>query len=1504
MGNKQRSDRQGQKPRLGHSSREQKRLLIANTGKQKTVYFTALLLSGRVAHVLWRFRCFVRFIQVGGADRKIVCKKRRKKAVCCLTWSGPDGIRRPHNYRNRRGRVGAVVIPDRPTDQGVAAATASDAPRSEPRGTTAVAIRGAQTTRQKGKEAMVRRARTWSGRGQAVRLLVAPLVCGLSAATVWAQNSSTSGSAAPRSIVSSSATSSDARALLREGRRALEAGQFDRAQDLARAAEASNPSGRWGLFEDTPQALLKDIQAAVAKAQKKQAEQLLRQAKALMAQPARSDHEKAAQLDQALQLAQRAEQLHGPYSIWDFGDRPDKIIRQIQAARARLNVPVVAPTSPANGVTTAGGRTPSGVPSAAGTANNSTGNRPAGPPSGAPPADKKATAQRLLAEGKRLADEGQFAAAKAKFLEADRLGVVFGPQEYTPAYALQDLNVRGQRAIDQLLVQARQHLAKKETSAAETTLNRAAEIATQLGLHARPIEELRAQLRSSSAPSGNAVATNPQAPAASPLAPVAPPTTAATPSAGPTARQLLDQAAQEFAAGRLDIAEQLAIKAHNHPEGGLHNEARALLNSIDAERLAQKKINAVRSLEAAETAIRQREYNQAMGILLLIDPNHLPPDRKSRREELLTQCRGELEKSGSGVSPVAGHSGTSPENAASPSGTPPAKNPDSVATQTDALRQVQFQKLRSEGLKVQSEATKAFANGETDLAIQMLQDYARRVRAADLDPASVTLLLRPIEGRLDTFRVMKGQTEALARQQRENREAREQIAGRAAAEEQRKTEIAALVRRYHELVKRGDFVEAEKVALQAKQLDPDNPALGQLAYMAKMNKRVRDAEKLKSDKEQFVLDALNKAEHPGPFVDVDNPVAVKLEAYRRARNRGSLDDAYLKTRSEAEYDIELKLNKPIEIEFSQTPINQAIENLKTLIGVPILLDEAALEAEGLSPVKPVTVKPGYPVAAKHILSFTLEQAGLSYVIENDMVKVTTTRKAKGRLYTKVFAVADLVTPVPNFAMPDYANVDKMFAHSGAKAQIGGTGMPTPSNPPGGLGGGVPASLVTGLQPGIHGGVPLSQAGRLESQWQSGGPVSASAPVTTEQNSRHEQLIHLITSLIKPDSWDGMGGAGRIQYYDVGSALIVNQTADVIREVEDLLEALRRLQDLALAVEVRIVSVSESWFERMGLDFSMNIKTHTTSFEPQLTTIDPNTGFAGVFRPVPFINDINAKGVTVGLTPAGTFTPDLDVPIRPRNFQMAIPPFGGYPNMPGQNGGIALGLAFLNDIQVYMFMEAAQGDRRVNVMQAPKLTLFNGQTATLTVSSLQFFVTNVQVISVNGQLVFVPQNMPFPGPGDFNQGGIVSITIQGVISADRRFVRLNMPITLSAQTGANVPLFPFTTFVIPVFEGGSQGQPVPFTQFLQQPAFTTLNINTTVVCPDGGTVLLGGFKHLSEGRNEFGPPVLSKVPYLNRLFKNVGIGRETSHIMIMVTPRIIINSEEEIFQTEGRPPLGQ
>ncbi len=80
--------------------------------------------------------------------------------------------------------------------------------------------------------------------------------------------------------------------------------------------------------------------------------------------------------------------------------------------------------------------------------------------------------------------------------------------------------------------------------------------------------------------------------------------------------------------------------------------------------------------------------------------------------------------------------------------------------------------------------------------------------------------------------------------------------------------------------------------------------------------------------------------------------------------------------------------------------------------------------------------------------------------------------------------------------------------------------------------------------------------------------------------------------------------------------------------------------------------------------------------------------------------------------------------------------------------------------------------------------------------------------------------------------------------------------------------------------------------VQLPNTTTTTITTTVTVPDGGTVLLGGVKQLNEERTEFGVPVVSKIPLLDRLFRNVGIGRTTNSVMLMVTPRIIILEEEE------------
>jgi len=54
--------------------------------------------------------------------------------------------------------------------------------------------------------------------------------------------------------------------------------------------------------------------------------------------------------------------------------------------------------------------------------------------------------------------------------------------------------------------------------------------------------------------------------------------------------------------------------------------------------------------------------------------------------------------------------------------------------------------------------------------------------------------------------------------------------------------------------------------------------------------------------------------------------------------------------------------------------------------------------------------------------------------------------------------------------------------------------------------------------------------------------------------------------------------------------------------------------------------------------------------------------------------------------------------------------------------------------------------------------------------------------------------------------------------------------------------------------------------------------------------------LYESPNEFGAPVLRGIPYIDRLFRNVGYGKDTTSLLLMVTPRIIINAEEEERQT--------
>jgi hypothetical protein len=65
------------------------------------------------------------------------------------------------------------------------------------------------------------------------------------------------------------------------------------------------------------------------------------------------------------------------------------------------------------------------------------------------------------------------------------------------------------------------------------------------------------------------------------------------------------------------------------------------------------------------------------------------------------------------------------------------------------------------------------------------------------------------------------------------------------------------------------------------------------------------------------------------------------------------------------------------------------------------------------------------------------------------------------------------------------------------------------------------------------------------------------------------------------------------------------------------------------------------------------------------------------------------------------------------------------------------------------------------------------------------------------------------------------------------------------------------------------------------------------------VTVGSYSQLSEGRNEFGVPILGRVPYAGRGFRNVGYGRDAVSGRVGVSVRIIDLREEEYLQTGVR-----
>jgi type II secretory pathway component GspD/PulD (secretin)/tetratricopeptide (TPR) repeat protein len=1251
----------------------------------------------------------------------------------------------------------------------------------------------------------------------------------------------------------------DPRAMLREAKVALERGDVERAEQLAMAARGMT-GVKYSMFESNPESVLAEV-AKVREAQNgRKAGELLVQARNAL---------NAGNLDEAERLASQSKMLKSSYSVLDFGDRPDKVLDECRVKRqlANRNKSLTEPAG-----TTMAQRTPVSQPpvTVAGGTNTPAATTPpalAPTPPAMPTVDPKvAQGNRLMAEARQHLNRGEYELALNKAMAVKSMGVVTldKPDDiYQAVKVAQEGRTVASPVADakrtkalQLMAGARLKMksgdilgARKDAGEAKSmgaifhqgddlpdavlaelstkareqvdTYSKAADTLAQRGRHGEA-QQYRNYVAN--------VAMTFNVPAPQMAAVKATPAPANSNDLAMQGSKLCTEIDGCLKDGQYAQARKLANALAEGPYG-LKVKANEYLVKLDAEETKAAIKTTEQHFDLFVRAMNRKDYDVARSYAEKVDKRHLDAAKGKQFNELLANPSYQQH--------VAGNDKVNPSQFQQahhamqdgPAGKGSAQSP--LLDELKKKHEIEYQRLRAMSLASISKATRLSQNGNVDAAVAELKGTLETIKKADPDVPKVVEMTRQLETAVNRHQKLAEQI-ALEREKTEALTARK-TAGerRLRAEESRREQIATLMREAKKLMNDGKYAEAEALAEKAKAIDPDDVSVDAVHEFARRSRRFHDEQSLVQrtvDGNTTVLHDLGQG-MVAPVGDA-RPLTFDREFSKKSPARlRALMDRIQKTKRE-DFPSNSRMGSTVSIDFRNKPLEEAIDELRVMSGVNMITDATALAYAGVDTKAPITLTLN-GVSLKTALDCLLQNAQLTYVIHNGIIKITT-REAKAKLSNEVkhFAVHDLITPRDDMAQLDNHNPE-------AQTVSGNANM---------------SPLFVAKDVGYNGPSNSGGGGQMNGAWQT----------RRTGQTLERQLENLITSSIAPETWavNGQGGQGTIKYFPIGMTFVISQQSDIQEQIEDLLRRLRELQEVQITVEVRILTLTDDFFERMGVDFNVLIPDKQTAFDRQVANAN--------FAPNGQLNsNDHLKGVIVGLTPNGNFTNNLDIPISNDSYRQARLPtgFAGI-GPPGSAGGLDIGVAFLSSIQVFLVMEAVQGDVRNSTLQAPKITLFNGQVASISSSRTELFVTSVTAVPnfFTGIPVFIPQQTPF-------QSGVF-LTLQAVVTHDRRYVQL----TLSPN-------------IQRVEDSGRTFQAVAGIT-LQQPVTSNINVATTVMVPDGGTILVGGLKTMQEQRREFGPPILSKIPYVNRFFRNQSYGKSGTSLMFMVTPRIIINEEEE------------
>lgn len=216
--------------------------------------------------------------------------------------------------------------------------------------------------------------------------------------------------------------------------------------------------------------------------------------------------------------------------------------------------------------------------------------------------------------------------------------------------------------------------------------------------------------------------------------------------------------------------------------------------------------------------------------------------------------------------------------------------------------------------------------------------------------------------------------------------------------------------------------------------------------------------------------------------------------------------------------------------------------------------------------------------------------------------------------------------------------------------------------------------------------------------------------------------------------------------------------------------------------------------------------------------------------------------------------------------------GGGP--PASLNGNAPGIfySYLNK-NFQVALNALEKSGNSKILSSPSLVVMNNQQAQLTVG------TQVSVISAS--------LVGLGGYGGTTTGTGISTT--GIGQANYISTGVTLSITPRVNPGGLVYMDVSQEDTSPDYSTVTANNP--------NPAINQRNLDTQVAVQSGQTVLLGGMIQDQDGDSRNGVPVLSKIPVLGSLFGSTSKTRQRTELIVLITPRVVTNSDEAQQMTQ-------